>query len=91
VGNCMFGLGIGVVFPILLATMIDAAPGQTSRLSALLMIGFSVGAQLAGLLVGSLSDVVGLRWAYACMLVVVLAFTAVVWKIVRFAAPQVEN
>lgn len=90
-GNFMLGLGIGVVFPILLATMIDAAPGQTSRLSALLMIGYSVGSQLAGLLVGSLSDWVGLRWAYGCMLLVVLAFTAVIWRIVHFAAPSVPE
>ena len=91
VGNFLFGLGIGVVFPILLAIMIDAAPGQTSRLSALLMIGFSVGSQLAGLLVGSLSDLIGLRWAYGSMLLAVLGFTAVVWKIVRFAAPPAKN
>ena len=87
VGNLLFGLGVGVVFPVLLATMIDAAPGQASRLSALLMLGFSLGSQLAGVVVGSLSDWVGLRWAYGCMLLVVMAFTAVVWKIVHFAPP----
>ena len=87
VGNLLFGQGVGVVFPVLLATMIDAAPGQASRLSALLMLGFSLGSQLAGVVVGSLSDWVGLRWAYGCMLLVVMAFTAVVWKIVHFAPP----
>jgi MFS family permease len=87
VGNLLFGLGVGVVFPILLSIMIDNVPGQTSRLSALLMIGYSVGSQLAGVLVGSLSDLLGVRWAYACLLLVVLAFTAVVWRIIGFAVP----
>jgi predicted MFS family arabinose efflux permease len=92
-GNFLFGVGVGVVFPVLLAIMIDGIPAQASKLSALLMIGYSVGSQLAGLLVGSLSDVVGVRWAYSSMLLVVLAFTAVVWRIVEFGkarslAPQ---
>ncbi|MCX7275965.1 MAG: MFS transporter [Burkholderiales bacterium] len=88
-GNFLFGVGVGVVFPVLLAIMIDDMPAQASKLSALLMIGYSVGSQLAGLLVGSLSDVVGVRWAYSSMLLVVLAFTAVVWRIVGFAQPAV--
>ena len=86
-GNFLFGLGVGVVFPVLLAIMIDNLPAQASKLSALLMIGYSVGSQLAGVVVGSLSDVVGVHWAYASMLLVVLAFTGVVWRIVGFAAP----
>ena len=51
------------------------------------MIGYSLGSQLAGVVVGSLSDVVGVHWAYASMLLVVLAFTGVVWRIVGFATP----
>ena len=86
-GNFLFGLGVGVVFPVLLALMIDGLPAQASKLSALLMIGYSVGSQLAGVVVGSLSDWVGLHAAYASLLLVVLAFTAVVWRIIHFPVP----
>ncbi|WP_394788940.1 MFS transporter [Rhodoferax sp.] len=88
-GNFLFGVGVGVVFPVLLAIMIDSMPAQASKLSALLMIGYSIGSQLAGLVVGSLSDVVGVHWAYASLLLVVVAFTGVVWRIAGFPAPPV--
>jgi MFS family permease len=79
--NLLFGMGVGVVFPMLLALMIDAAPSQSSKLSALLMISVTGGAQVAGLLIGILADWVGVQWAYSTLWLAGLAFTVVIWQL----------
>jgi MFS family permease len=79
--NFIFGLGVGVAFPILLSLMINAAPTQSSKLSALLMIGFTLGAQLAGLLIGNLADLAGVQFAYSTLLGAVVLFTVAIWMI----------
>jgi MFS family permease len=79
--NFLFGLGVGVAFPILLTLMINAVPNQSSKLSALLMIGFTLGAQLAGLLIGNLADWVGVQLAYSTLLGAVILFTVAIWMI----------
>jgi MFS family permease len=81
VSNFLFGLGVGVAFPILLSLMINAAPTQSSKLSALLMISFTLGAQLAGLLIGNLADWAGVQIAYSTLLGALVLFTVAVWMI----------
>jgi MFS family permease len=81
--NFLLGLGIGVVFPVLLAIMIDEMPAQASRLSALLMVSFTVGTQTAGLLIGTLNDLLGLRAGYATLLAAALLFTVAAWRLCR--------
>ncbi len=79
--NFLFGLGVGVVFPMLLSLMINAAPTQSSKLSALLMISFTLGAQLAGLLIGNLADWTSVQIAYSTLLGGLILFTVAVWMI----------
>jgi MFS family permease len=80
-GNFLLGLGIGVVFPILLALMIDELPAQASRLSGLLMVSFTLGAQAAGLLIGMLNDHHGLHTGYGMLLLAALGFTVAAWRL----------
>jgi MFS family permease len=82
-GNFLLGLGIGVGFPILLSLMIDEQPAQASRLSGLLMVSFTLGAQAAGLLIGVLNDRFGVRAGYAVLLLAALALTAAAWRLCR--------
>jgi MFS transporter, DHA1 family, inner membrane transport protein len=79
--NFLFGLGVGIAFPILLSLMINAAPTQSSKLSALLMISFTLGAQLAGLLIGNLADWTSVQIAYSTLLGGLVLFTVAVWMI----------
>ena len=79
--NFLFGLGVGVAFPILLAIMINATPTQSSKLSALLMISFTLGAQLAGLFIGNLADWTSVQIAYSTLLGGLVLFTVAVWMI----------
>lgn len=81
----LLGLGIGVVFPILLALMIDDEPAQASRLSALLMVSFTLGTQLAGWLIGTIADAFGLHAGYATLLVAALGFTVAAYRLGRLA------
>lgn len=78
-GNFLFGLGNGVVFPALLAVMINHVPSQAARLSALLMMGFTLGAQLAGAVLGFAADWLGVHAAYSALLVAAVAFVGVTW------------
>jgi MFS family permease len=78
-GNFLFGLGNGVVFPALLAVMINHVPSQAARLSALLMIGFTLGAQMAGAVLGFTADWLGVHAAYSALLVAAVGFVAVTW------------
>jgi MFS family permease len=82
-GNFLFGLGNGVVFPALLTMMINHMPGQASRLSALLMIGFTLGAQMAGAVMGFAADWLGVHAAYSALLVSAAGFVAVTWHLRR--------
>jgi MFS family permease len=88
VSNFLFGLGAGVVFPMLLSLMINAAPTQSSKLSALLMISFTLGAQLAGLFIGNLADWTSVQIAYSTLLGGLVLFTVAIWMI-RYRAGKV--
>ncbi|MEY4884560.1 MAG: hypothetical protein RIS34_2414 [Pseudomonadota bacterium] len=86
-GNFLFGLGNGVLFPVLLAIMINHVPSQAARLSALLMIGFTLGAQIAGAVLGFTADRLGIHAAYATLLLASLGFVGVAWQLGRAKQP----
>ncbi len=65
--NTVYGVGVGVFFPVLLAWLIDRNQHMASKASAVLMISFTIGCQFAGFVIGALSDRIGLNWAY-CLL-----------------------
>ena len=81
--NFAAGLGVSVAFPILLGSALRGFPQEAPRLSALLMIAFTVGAQLAALLMGALAQSQGLRAAYTALVVGAGAFVVCVWQLGR--------
>lgn len=81
--NFLTGLGVSVGFPILLGIALRSFPQEAPRLSALLMIAFTVGAQIAALLMGELAEQFGLRVAYAVLVVAALAFSGAAWVLAR--------
>jgi len=85
---CNFGAGLGVsvAFPILLGSALRGFPQEAPRLSALLMIAFTLGAQLAALLMGELAETFGLRVAYATLVAAAAAFVLCVWQLGRWQA-----
>jgi len=72
--NYLTGLGVSVGFPILLGMALRSFPQEAPRLSALLMLAFISGAQIAALLMGALAGQAGLRVAYAVLVVAALGF-----------------
>lgn len=84
--NFAAGLGVSVAFPILLGSALRGFPQEAPRLSALLMIAFTVGAQLAALLMGELAETFGLRVAYATLVLAAVAFVGCVWQLGRLRA-----
>ena len=79
--NYLGGVGIGVVFPLLLSQLIDRVPESTSKLSALLMLMILLGLQCAGVVVGFLSTHVSVRVGYAMIALAMVAFTVGVWRL----------
>lgn len=84
--NFAAGLGVSVAFPILLGSALRGFPQEAPRLSALLMIAFAVGAQLAALLMGELAESWGLRVAYATLVLAAVAFVGCAWQLGRLRA-----
>lgn len=81
--NFLTGLGVSVGFPILLGIALRSFPQEAPRLSALLMIVFSAGAQIAALLMGELAEQFGLRAAYAVLVGAAFGFAACAWVLAR--------
>lgn len=81
--NYFTGLGVSVGFPILLGIALRGFPQEAPRLSALLMISFTVGAQIAALLMGELAEHFGLRAAYAVLVAAALSFFGAAWVLAR--------
>lgn len=81
--NFAAGLGVSVAFPILLGSALRQFAHEAPRLSALLMIAFAGGAQLAALVMGALADAWGLRVAYATLALAALAFVYCVRRVAR--------
>jgi fucose permease len=82
--NFLSGLGVSVGFPILLGTALRGHPEHAPRLSALLMIAFTVGAQLAALLLGYLAEGAGLRLAYGVLAMGSVVLLFAVWRLNRW-------
>jgi MFS family permease len=85
----VFGVGVGVFFPVLLAFLIDRLEGNASKISALQVISFTVGCQLAGLVIGALSDRWGLHLAYSVLVLVACGLVLGVGQL-RLAQPRQE-
>ena len=82
--NFLAGLGVSVGFPILLGSALQGFPAQAPRLSAILMITFTVGSQLAALLLGYLAEIMGLRTVYSALALGAIALCLTVWRLVKF-------
>jgi MFS family permease len=84
--NLVYGAGVGAFFPVLLAWLIDRYPHTAPKISALQVISFTVGCQIAGFAIGSLGDRLGLHAAYATLALVALGLVAGVRQIKRMSA-----
>lgn len=82
--NFLTGLGVSVGFPILLGSALQGFPAQAPRLSAILMITFTVGSQLAALLLGYLAETLGLRVVYVVLAMGAVALCVAVWRLVKY-------
>lgn len=81
--NFLAGLGVSVGFPILLGSALRGFASQAPRLSALLMVSFTLGSQVAALLLGYLAEHAGLRAAYAALALGGLVLCVGVWNLNR--------
>lgn len=81
--NYFTGLGVSVGFPVLLGIALRGFPQEAPRLSALLMISFTVGAQIAALLMGELAEHFGLRAAYAVLVMAAVGFLGAAWVLAK--------
>lgn len=79
--NYFTGLGVSVGFPILLGIALRGFPQEAPRLSALLMISFTGGAQIAALLMGEIAEHAGLRAAYAVLVLAAVGFVVCAWRL----------
>jgi len=64
VGNLLLGLGIGAIFPLMLATVMDLDSDNGPVLSGIASIGSAVGFQFAGLLTGLWAEHAGIVNAF---------------------------
>lgn len=79
--NFFAGVGIGIVFPILLNHLIDFAPRDTAKFSALLMFSIIFGSQMAGLVIGYIANTLGIHWGYATIALAMVGFTLATAKL----------
>lgn len=81
VTNFFAGVGIGIVFPILLNHLIDFAPHDTAKFSALLMFSIILGAQSAGLVIGYLAEHFGMNIGYMTIALAMIGFYVALWQL----------
>ena len=79
--NFFGGIGIGIVFPILLNHLIDFSPYDTPKFSALLMLSIVLGAQLAGLVVGYIAEHLGIEMGYMSVAIAMIGFYIALMKL----------
>lgn len=82
--NFLAGLGVSVGFPVLLGSALQGYPAQAPRLSAILMITFTVGSQMAALLLGYLAEIWGLRAVYGLLACGAVALCFAVWWLAKY-------
>lgn len=81
--NFFAGIGIGIVFPILLNHLIDFAPQDTAKFSALLMFSIILGAQSAGLVIGYIAEHLGMEMGYMTIALAMIGFYMAIWQLFR--------
>ncbi len=79
--NFLAGVGIGVVFPILLNHLIDFAPHDTAKFSALLMFCIIIGAQSAGLVIGYVAEHLDMNMGYMTIALAMIGFYIAIMKL----------
>ncbi|GHA77911.1 hypothetical protein GCM10009007_18600 [Formosimonas limnophila] len=77
----MAGLGIGIIFPMLLNHLIEQVPHDASKCSALLMLCIILGSQLGGLIIGFFATHVGIFAGYATISIAMVGFTYGIWRV----------
>jgi MFS family permease len=83
VAGFLAGLGIGIIFPMLLNHLIEQVPQDASKCSALLMLCIILGSQLGGLIIGFLAMHLGIFAGYATITLAMAGFTYGIWQIYR--------
>lgn len=86
--NFMLGLGLGGLFPLLLATAMDLDPQNGAVLSGLANIGGSVGCQIAALGTGLWANSAGIGTAFWLVSMAAGWLFAMVWLFSRRATPR---
>jgi fucose permease len=86
--NFMLGLGLGGLFPLLLATAMDLDPQNGAVLSGLANIGGSVGCQIAALGTGLWANSAGIGTAFWLVPMAACWLFAMVWLFSRRATPR---
>jgi len=86
--NFMLGLGLGGLFPLLLATAMDLDPQNGAVLSGLANIGGSVGCQIAALGTGLWANSAGIGTAFWLLPISACWLCAMVWLFSRRATPR---
>lgn len=81
--NLLLGLGLGGLYPLLLATAMDMSPEQGPVLSGLSNIAGSLGSQLAGLGIGLWAQAQGLTTAFYFIPLLALWLLGTVWGFSR--------
>ncbi len=81
--NLLLGLGLGGLYPLLLATAMDMSPEQGPVLSGLSNIAGSLGSQLAGLGIGLWAQAQGLTNAFYFIPLLALWLLGAVWGFSR--------
>lgn len=82
--NFLAGLGVSVGFPVLLGSALQGFPAQAPRLSAMLMITFTVGSQMAALMLGYLAENWSLRAVYGMLALGAFALCIASWRLAKY-------
>ena len=88
IAGFLAGLGIGIIFPMLLNHLIEQVPQDASKCSALIMLCIILGSQLGGLIIGFLATHLGIFAGYATITLAMAGFTYGVWQIYHPMKPQ---
>jgi MFS family permease len=86
-GLFVAGFGIANLYPLTIATATGIVPHLADRATARIAIGGATALMLAPLVVGVLSDVVGMRWGFGIVLPLALSAIGVTIAVTRSADP----
>ncbi|WP_456269054.1 MFS transporter [Kushneria sp. AK178] len=80
IGTFALGAGMGALFPIFLGRAMDIDPSRSSTFSVIMIVSLSTGGQFASLVIGALSDALGVTTAFlingAFVILLVASFEA---------------